>query len=157
MISNCNPQPDMISCSLRSFSAKHNKLYYVWFCIVVCHDNDVIMGATASQMTSLTIVYSTVYSGADKRIHQSSASLAFVWAIHRWPANSPHEGPVTRKMLPFDDVIMAYFKCCHPSWLIPFINNCCTSSHKSTNLSWYQTVTHNPIWFRAGIDCVRAK
>ena len=64
------------------------------------------MGAKASQMTSLTIVYSTIYSGADQRKHQSSASLAFVWGIHRWPVNSPHKWPVTRKMLPFDDVIM---------------------------------------------------
>ena len=60
----------------------------------------------ASQITSLTIVYSTVYSGADERKHQSSASLAFVRGIHRWPVNSPHKGPVTRKMFPFDDVIM---------------------------------------------------
>ena len=40
--------------------------------------NDYIMGAMAFQITSLTIVYSTVYSGADQRKHQSSASLAFV-------------------------------------------------------------------------------
>ena len=64
------------------------------------------MGAMASQITSLTIVYSTVYSGADQRKHQSSASLAFVWGIHWWPVNSPHKWPVTRKMFPFDDVIM---------------------------------------------------
>ena len=38
--------------------------------------------------------------------NQSSASLAFVWGIHRWLVNSPHKGPVTRKMFPFDDVIM---------------------------------------------------
>ena len=73
-----------------------------------CHHNDVIMGAIASQITSLAIVYSTVYSGEDQRKHQSSASLAFVWGIHRWPVNSPHKGPVTRKMLPFDDVIMPW-------------------------------------------------
>ena len=60
----------------------------------------------ASQITSLTMVYSTVYSGADQRKHQSSASLAFVRGIHRWPVNFPHKGPVTRKMFPFDDVIM---------------------------------------------------
>ena len=60
----------------------------------------------ASQITSLTIVYSTVYSGADQSKHQSPASLAFVWGIHRGPVNSPHKGPVTRKMFPFDDVIM---------------------------------------------------
>ena len=65
------------------------------------------MGATASQITSLTIVFSTVYSDADQRKHQSSASLAFVWGIHRRPVNSPHKWPVTRKMFPFDDVIMS--------------------------------------------------
>ena len=64
------------------------------------------MGAIATQITSLTIVYSTVYSGADQSKHQSSASLAFVWGIHRGPVNSPHKWPVTRKMFPFDDVIM---------------------------------------------------
>ena len=70
------------------------------------HYDDDIMGAMASQITSLTIVYSTVYSGADQSKHQSSASLAFVWGIHRGPVNSPHKWPVTRKMVPFDDVIM---------------------------------------------------
>ena len=51
-------------------------------------------------------VYSTVYSGADQRKHQSSASLAIVRGIHRWPVNSLHKGPGTRKMFTFDDVIM---------------------------------------------------
>ena len=70
------------------------------------HYDDAILGVIASLITSLTIVYSTVYSDADQRKHQSSASLAFVWGIHRWPVNSPHKWPVTRKMFPFDDVIM---------------------------------------------------
>ena len=70
------------------------------------HYNDVIMGTMASQITSLTIVYSGVYSDADQRKHQSSASLAFVWGIQRWPVNSSHKWPETRKMFPFDDVIM---------------------------------------------------
>ena len=64
------------------------------------------MGAIASQITNLTIVYSTVYSDADERKYQSSASLAFVRGIHRGPVNSPHKWPVTRKMFPIDDVIM---------------------------------------------------
>ena len=64
------------------------------------------MGANASQITCLRIVYLIVYSGADQRKHQSSASLAFVRGIHRWPVSSPHKWPVTRKMFPFDDVIM---------------------------------------------------
>ena len=75
------------------------------YCVYL-HYNDVIMSAMASQITGLTIVYPTVYSGADQRKHQSSASVSFVWGIHRWPVNSPHKGPVTRKMFPFDDVIM---------------------------------------------------
>ena len=64
------------------------------------------MTSMASQITSLAIFCSTVYSGADQRKHQSSASLAFVRGIHRGPVNSPHKWPVTRKMFPFDDVIM---------------------------------------------------
>ena len=70
------------------------------------HYGDVIMSAIASQITSLTIVYSTVYSDADQRKHRSSASLAFVRGIHRGPVNSSHKWPVTRKMFPFDDVII---------------------------------------------------
>ena len=70
------------------------------------HYNDVIMRAIASQITSLTIVYSIIYSDADQRKHQISASLAFVQGIHRGPVNSPHKWPVSRKMFPFDDVIM---------------------------------------------------
>ena len=70
------------------------------------HYNDVIMGAMASQITSLTIFYSTVYSGAYQRKLQSSASPAFVRGIHRRLVSSPHKWPVTRKMFPFDDVIM---------------------------------------------------
>ena len=70
------------------------------------HYNGVIESAMAAQITSLMTVYSTVYSGTDDRKYQRSASLAFVRWIHRWPVNSPHKGPVTRKMFPFDDVIM---------------------------------------------------
>ena len=68
------------------------------------HYNDVIMGAMASQITSLTIVYSTVYSGTYQRKHQSSASLAFVRGIQS--VNSPHKRPVMWKIFLFDDVIM---------------------------------------------------
>ena len=66
----------------------------------------------ASQIISLRIVYSTVYShdsGTDQRKYQSSASLAFVRGIHPGPMNSPHKRPVTRKMFPFDDVIMTLY------------------------------------------------
>ena len=73
---------------------------------VLPHYNDVMMGAIASQITNLTIVYSIVYSDADQRKHQSFASLAFVRGIQRWPVNSPHKWPFTRKMFPFGDIIM---------------------------------------------------
>ena len=69
--------------------------------ILATHYDAFIMGAIASQITSLTIVYST-----DQSKHQSSALLAFVWGIHRGPVNSPHKWPISRKMFPFDDVIM---------------------------------------------------
>ena len=77
-----------------------------WLGVGVAHYTDFIMSVIASQITSLMTVYSTVYSGVNQRKHQSSASLAFVWGIHRWPMNSPHKGPVTRKIFPFDNVIM---------------------------------------------------
>ena len=60
------------------------------------------MSMIASQITGISIVYSTVCSDADQRKHQSSASLALVRGIHRWPVHSPHKGPVTQKMFPFD-------------------------------------------------------
>ena len=85
-------------------------------CSKFLHYNDVIMGTMAPQITCLTIACSIVYSGGDRRKHQSSASLAFVWGINRWPVNSPHKWPVTRKRFPFNDVIMfailhAYIRC----------------------------------------------
>ena len=78
-----------------------------WACSLVGpgHNSDV-MSAMASQITGVSIVYSTVCSDADQRKHQISASLAFVRGIHRSPVNSPHKEPVTRKMFPFNDVIM---------------------------------------------------
>ena len=86
-----------------------NNLFRYDACLtLVAHYGDVIMGAIAYKITSLTVVYSTVYSDADQRKHQSSASLVFVTGIHRGPVNSPHKWPVTRKVFPFDDVIMLF-------------------------------------------------
>ena len=84
------------------------KVQYTPYHIVCFHYDDVIMSTITSQITSLTVVYSIIYSGADQSKHQSSASLAFVWGIHQWPMNSPHKWPVTRKIFPFDDVIMLF-------------------------------------------------
>ena len=70
---------------------------------VVSHCSDIIM---ASQITVVSTVCSAACSGTDQRKHQSSAWLAFLRGIHRSPMDSPHKGPVTRKIFPFDDVIM---------------------------------------------------
>ena len=69
-----------------SISRIEVSLVGVHLVLLTQHYNDIIMRAMASQITSLTIVYSIVYSGADQRKYQSSASLAFVRGIHRWPA-----------------------------------------------------------------------
>ena len=91
-------------------SAKEISRVLCWWIIPLGHEKyhycDVIMGMVASKITGLAIVCSTVYSDVDQRKHQSSVSLAFVWGIHRRPVNSSHKGPVTRKMFPFDDVII---------------------------------------------------
>ena len=64
------------------------------------------MSSMAFQITGVSSVYSAVFSSVDQSKYLSSASLAFVGGIHRWPVNSPHKGPVTRKNFPFDGVIM---------------------------------------------------
>ena len=64
------------------------------------------------------LFYSAVHSGADQRKHQSSALLTFVRGIHRSPVNSPHKGPVTRKMFPIDDVIMIHAIWQAHNWVI---------------------------------------
>ena len=94
------------------YSIFHNDAHYI----------DVTMGAIPSQITSLAIVYLIVYSGADQRKHQSSASLAFVRGIHQWSVNSPHKWPVTRKKFPFDDVIMATTEKRFPHRWLPYTN-----------------------------------
>ena len=57
-------------------------------------------------MTSYWARWRLKSPASDQRKHRISASLAFVREIHRGPLNSPHKWPVTRKMFPFDDVIM---------------------------------------------------
>ena len=74
--------------------------------VLTLHYSDVMMGAMTSQITGGLTVCSTVCSGADQRKHQSSASLAFVTGIHRWPEVSPHKGPITRKIFSFSGIIM---------------------------------------------------
>ena len=95
------------------------------------------MTTIASQITSLTIVYSTVYSCADQRKHQSSASLAFVRGIPRGPVNSLHKGPVTRKMFPFDDVTMNWY------WSEVLLHSAVAISHEILKTYiWYEFENH---------------
>ena len=68
------------------------------------------MSTMASQITSISIVCSTVCSGTDHRKHQSSTSLAIVREIQRWPVNSLHIGPVTRKCF---HLMMSSWNCAH--------------------------------------------
>ena len=96
----------------------HHNLNLWWPSSATYHYNDGIMSAIVSQITSISIVCSTICSGAVQRKHQSSASLAFVCVcvcecvcvcgggggggggeIHRRPMESPHKGPVTQKMI----------------------------------------------------------
>ena len=118
-----NPHKTRLEVTSREFSWAHYFLrcpfiiwfetlhrVFEWYC---CHYNDVLMSELASQITSVSIVCSTIHSAADQRKHQSSASLAFVQGIHRWPVNSPHKRPVTRKMFPFDYVITVF---CQNDW-----------------------------------------
>ena len=106
------------------------------------HYDDVMMGAMASKITSPT----TVYSGAEESKHQSSASLAFVWGIYRGPVNSPHKWPATRKMFPFDDVIMKSAD--NPSSLLVYIVYGVSNDYfQCLKCFWYQrlfsTFTNN--------------
>ena len=86
---------------------KQNSMIISNYTLKSSHYGNVIMGAMASQITSVSIVCWTICSGPDERKHQSSASLTFVRGIHRWPVNFPHRGSVMWKMFPFDDIIMA--------------------------------------------------
>ena len=157
----------MVGISPYQTTTKHNKVQTI--CILF-HYGDVIMAMIASQITGLTIVNSTVYSDADHRKHQSSASLAFVRGIHRGPVNSPHKWPVTLKKFPFDDVIMysgVYSILC-PYFLNNFSlsRDCIENSINPTNdinpIEWalryastardmiWTTKAWNPIWKTMG-------
>ena len=86
------------------------------------HCSDIIMSAMTSQITSVSIVCSTVCSRVDQRKYQISASLSFVRGIQRSPVDSPHKGPVTRKIFPLGDVIMDYEICTSPICLLRLVN-----------------------------------
>ena len=77
-----------------------------WLRQYIC--NTITLQWRHNEQDDVPIVYSTVCSGTDQMKHQRSVPLAFVWGIQRWPVNISRKGPVTRKMFPFEDVIMKY-------------------------------------------------
>ena len=107
------------------------------------HYDDVIMTLLAYQITSLTVVYSIVYSGVNQRKHQSSASLAFMREIHRGPVNFPHKLPVTRKMFPFDDVIMRMNQTDGPVSLTLLIKSWRNATHATNDMIFNFAQTMN--------------
>ena len=70
------------------------------------HYSDVIISAMSSEIIGVSMLYPPACSAPDQRMYQSSASFAFVRVIHRCPVDSPHKGPITRKIIPLHDVIM---------------------------------------------------
>ena len=117
------------------------------FCSVITYDtrdkrhySDVIMSSMAFQITSVSIACSTICLGADQRKHQSSALLAFVRGIHGWPVDSPNKGPVTRKMLPFDDVLMKCY------WTLGDFD-----AIKTTFMLWYGQDHWCYLWYRSSL------
>ena len=109
------------------------------------HNGDVIMGTIASQITSLVNVFSTVSLDTDQRKHQGSASLAFVWGIHGGPVNSPHKWPVTRKMFPFDDVIIRIIILTAAVYVVNEI----VPSREPRGIPYFSVTgsdVHDPIW-----------
>ena len=104
----CDFGSDIDLYASKSFKCQSPKL------ICSHHYSDVIVIAMASQITSLTSVYSTVYWGTDQRKYQSSESLVFGRGTHRWLVNSEHKWPVTRKMFQFNDVIVLTYTAFRP-------------------------------------------
>ena len=83
---------------------QHSHIIFTWCITMTSQWARLRLKSPASRLFTQPFI-----QGVDHRKHQSSASLAFVRGIHRGPVNSPHKWSVTRKMFPFDDVIMYYY------------------------------------------------
>ena len=136
-----------------------NSYSYISKPMLLYHYNDVIMSTMASQITSITTLYSIIYWSVHQRKHQSSASLTFMRGIHRGPVNSPHKGPVTRKMFPFDEVIMMMLwsiQKLHQTWYSsqPYRNECVGSFQcKSYDQSYSMTGIMLPYFTNTFMHC----
>ena len=114
------------------------RAYGAWNWSLLTHYSDVMVTTMASQFNSITVVYSTVYSDADQWKHQNAASLAFMRGIHRWPVNSPHKGPVTRKM----------FRLMTSSWTLGHLHEQCSLQRNICLLGyrWFRTMRWLQKW-----------
>ena len=93
------------------------------------------MGAMASQITSITIIYSTVYSDADQRKHQSYASPVSVRGIHRWPVISLHAGNAENVSIWWrHHAEMDTMYCVGPVWAIWDFNRCQLNTDNLLNI-----------------------
>ena len=111
------------------------------------HYSDVRMSAMASHITGVLIVCSPVCSGIHKRKHQSAASLACVKKIYRWTVDYLHKEQVTRKIFPFDDVIMQeqmHSRCYAGSSAKKII-------HSAS--SWISSIQPSPKWYNKTPQC----
>ena len=104
------------------------------------------MGAVAFQITSVSIVCSTVDSGADQKKTSKLRVTGLCVGIHRWPVNSPHKWPVTRKMFPFNDVIMHCNRCNQYfiSWIFPERHTCVSSNYSFRHHRKWTWITEQP-------------
>ena len=93
------------------------------------------MSTIASQITSLTVVYSSVYSDVDQRKTSKLRVTGLCVANSPGPVNSPHKWPVTRKMFPFDDVIMPWLIHAVVAITLMYSNGRCGQEKRSGNLN----------------------
>ena len=111
------------------------------------------MSAMASQITSVSLVCSTVCSGADRGKHQSSASQDFVRGIHRWPLNSPHKGIVTWKMFPFDDVSVRQIRLSTHYYNYPLAATCIPTESASASFAPFPLKMADTVGVINGENC----
>ena len=129
-----------------TYVCTYTEVYFIkTFYHSIEHYSDVMMCAIASQITSISTVYSAVCSGTHQRNHQSSELLAFVSGDHWWLVESPHKGPVTRKMFQFDDVII---------WYIMWLTYVCVmfTSYFRVNLLQTSITLYNIFWLQISIN-----
>ena len=139
----------------KSYLIQSNSIQSKAVSSAVCkHYNDIIVSASASQITIFTIVYSTIYSGVDQRKHQSSASLVFVRGIHRWPVNSLHKGPIMENVSIWwrhHDLMGCVANKCHSQYMNIYWKKLCMS--KMLHSPFFSVSPRGSSGLAGGLDC----